>query len=82
MFKEITSISKNYALQIGDFMIQNPFGKKPEGMYEETVENIQLCLGENFYFPFFFTPNCSLISSAYCLETMMASLFFSVNRSR
>ncbi len=47
-------ISKNYALQIGDFVIQNPFGKYPQGLYEETIENIQLCLGENFYLPLFF----------------------------
>lgn len=72
----LEEISKNYALQIGDFMIQNPFGKKPEGMYEETVENIQLCLGENFYFPFFFKKisyrSYELIEKTYTKEDVKA----------
>ena len=43
----------HYGLQLGDFFIKNPFAKEPEGFYDETVENIQFCLGENFYFPLF-----------------------------
>jgi len=42
-----------YSIQIGDIIIQNPFLKKPEGLYDETTDNEQLCLGENFYFPLF-----------------------------
>ncbi len=44
----------NYGLQIGDFVLQNPFIKEPEGFYDESIEAIQLCLGKNFYFPLFF----------------------------
>lgn len=43
----------HYAVQIGDIVIKNPFVAMPEEMYDETVENVQLCLGENFYFPVF-----------------------------
>lgn len=44
---------KTYAVQIGDFVIENPFAGKPEGLYDETIENVQFCLGENYYFPLF-----------------------------
>ena len=43
----------HYAVQIGDFVIKNPFVAVPEGLYDETVENVQLRFGENFYFPVF-----------------------------
>lgn len=43
-----------HMLQIGDLMIKNPFAEKMDCLYEESVEIIQLCLGENFYFPIFF----------------------------
>lgn len=43
----------HYAVQVGDVVIKNPFVSVPEGMYDETVENIQLRLGENFYLPVF-----------------------------
>lgn len=44
----------NYGLLIGDFALESPFRKEPDGFYDEVVENIQLRLGENFYFPLFF----------------------------
>ena len=43
----------HYAVQIGDLVIKNPFMAIPEDTYDETVENIQLRLGENFYVPVF-----------------------------
>ncbi len=45
---------EHFSVQIGDIVIENPFLKKPEGTYDETIENIQLCLGENFFLPVFF----------------------------
>jgi len=44
----------HYALQIGDIVIKNPFVTGAQELYEETVENVQLRLGDNFYFPIFF----------------------------
>ena len=43
-----------YGLQIGDFVLENPFLKEPEGFYDEVIENIQFCFGKNFYLPLFF----------------------------
>ena len=44
---------KHYALQIGDIVLKSPFmGMKNESC-EIIIENVQLCLGDNFYFPFF-----------------------------
>ena len=43
----------HYGIQIGDMVIKNPFVTVPEGLYDETIENIQLRLGDNFYFPIF-----------------------------
>ncbi len=43
----------HYGIQIGDMVIKNPFLTVPEGLYDETIENIQLRLGDNFYFPIF-----------------------------
>lgn len=43
----------HYAVQIGDIVIKNPFVAMPEEMYDETVENVQLRFGENFFFPVF-----------------------------
>ena len=45
---------RQYALTVRDLEWQNPFFEEPEGVYDEMVENIQLCLGKNFYFPIFF----------------------------
>lgn len=45
---------KNYILQIGDIIIKNPFIQEPEGLYDVTVEAIQLKLGPNFYLPVYF----------------------------
>lgn len=42
-----------YALQIGDMIVKNPFMKTMEGLYEETIENMQLRFGANFYYPVF-----------------------------
>lgn len=56
---------KNYAIQIGDIVIQNPLFKEPDGLYDETIENVQLCLGENFYFPVFFK---KITYNSYVLE--------------
>ena len=44
---------QNYAIQIGDIVVQNPFVQEPESLYDTSVENRQLCLGENYYFPFY-----------------------------
>ena len=44
---------QHYAVQIGDVIIKNPFAASPDGLYDETIENVQLCLGKNFYFPLF-----------------------------
>lgn len=41
----------NYALQIGDIVIQNPFFAPPECLYDSSVEAIQLRFGKNYYFP-------------------------------
>lgn len=43
----------HYGIQIGDIVIKNPFVALPEGLYDETIENMQLRLGENYYFPIF-----------------------------
>jgi len=48
-----TEPSRHYIIQIGDVIIQNPFLQKPQELYDETIENIQLRFGENFYFPIF-----------------------------
>lgn len=56
---------QHYAMQIGDVVIKNPFVATPEGLYDETIENMQLCLGENFYFPLFLK---KITYNAYVLE--------------
>jgi len=43
----------HYGIQIGDIVIKNPFVVLSEGLYDETIENVQLRLGENYYFPIF-----------------------------
>ena len=43
----------HYSIQIGDMVIQNPFEAVPEGLCDAMVNNVQLCLGNNFYFPIF-----------------------------
>lgn len=43
----------NYVLQIGDIFIHNPFWKAPESLYDCSEENVQLCFGENYYFPIY-----------------------------
>lgn len=43
----------HYSIQIGDMVIQNPFETVPEGLCDAMVNNVQLCLGNNFYFPIF-----------------------------
>jgi len=43
----------HYAIQIGDVVIENPFRSRQTGHYDESVNNIQLRLGENFYLPVF-----------------------------
>lgn len=43
----------HYRIQIGDMVIQNPFETVPEGLCDVMVNNVQLCLGNNFYFPIF-----------------------------
>ncbi len=43
----------NYVLQIGDILIHNPFWKAPENLYDSSVENMQLCFGQNYYFPIY-----------------------------
>ena len=43
----------HHGVQIGDIVIKNPFVTAPEGLYDETIENEQLRLGDNFYFPVF-----------------------------
>lgn len=45
---------RNYIFQIGDIIIKNPFGTEPEGLYDVTVEDLQLKLGPNFYLPVYF----------------------------
>ena len=45
---------KNYIFQIGDIILKNPFIKEPDGLYDVTVEAIQLKLGANFYLPVYF----------------------------
>lgn len=55
----------HYAVQIGDIVIKNPFVAMPEDMYDETVENVQLRLGENFYFPIFLK---KITCQSYVLE--------------
>lgn len=42
-----------YTLQIGDIIVKNPFEKSMADLYEEIIENTQLCFGSNFYFPVF-----------------------------
>lgn len=42
-----------YAIRIHDLILQNPFRKEPDGLFDETVEHIQLRLGNNFYLPIF-----------------------------
>lgn len=56
----------HYAMQIGDVVIKNPFVSVSEGMYDETVENIQLRLGKNFYLPLFVK---KMKYQSYVLET-------------
>lgn len=56
----------HYAVQVGDVVIKNPFLSVPEGLYDETVENIQLRLGENFYLPLFMK---KIKYQSYVLET-------------
>lgn len=41
----------NYALQIGNIVIQNPLFAPPECLYDSSVESIQLRFGKNYYFP-------------------------------
>ena len=45
---------RNYIFQIGDIIIKNPFINEPEGLYDVTVEALQLKLGANFYLPVYF----------------------------
>ena len=49
-----TDKKRNYIFQIGDIIIKNPFIDEPEGLYDVTVEDLQLKLGSNFYLPVFF----------------------------
>lgn len=42
-----------YGVQIGDIVFYNPFGSEPEGLYDEMIENVQLHVGNHFYFPIF-----------------------------
>lgn len=51
--KYIEEPALHYAVQIGDLVVKNPFVAMPEDLYDETVDNIQFRLGENFYFPIF-----------------------------
>jgi len=44
---------KHYALQIGDIVLKSPFMEMKNESCEIIIENVQLCLGDNFYFPFF-----------------------------
>lgn len=56
---------QHYAVQIGDIVIKNPFMSVSEELCDETIENVQLCLGENFYFPIFLK---KITYSTYALE--------------
>lgn len=56
---------QHYAIQIGDVVIENPFVEAPDGLYDETVENVQLCLGKNYYFPLFLK---KITYNSYVLE--------------
>ena len=40
-----------HQIQIGEFTIQNPFHKMPEGLFDMSVSYQQLCLGNNFFLP-------------------------------
>lgn len=55
----------HYMIQIGDVVIQNPFDSVPEGLCDAVVDNMQLCLGNNFYFPIFFK---KITYNTYTLE--------------
>ena len=48
-----TDKKRNYIFQIGDIIITNPFMNEPEGLYDVTVEDLQLKLGVNFYLPIY-----------------------------
>ena len=45
---------RQYALSVKNIMLQNPFSHEPEGLYDQIIENVQVRLGKNFYFPIFF----------------------------